>query len=147
MAEAVLAFEDVELFRGRRRVLAGVRFAIRAGEAWALIGRNGAGKSTLLLAALGTLKPRRGAVRRAPVRIGVRAFPGSGPVAEPRTAVAHFARDELRGGERRVGPLHVALVRRDHGHAATFEMEPEDGCSVGSRREIDEEGFIEPTPT
>lgn len=66
MGEPVLAFEDVELFRGRRRVLAGVSLVVRAGEAWCLVGRNGAGKSTLMLAALGTLRPRRGTVRRAP---------------------------------------------------------------------------------
>ena len=65
MAESVLAFEDVALRRGRRPVLEAVSFAVAAGESWALIGRNGAGKSTLLLAALGTLRPHRGAVGRA----------------------------------------------------------------------------------
>jgi zinc transport system ATP-binding protein len=65
-ADPVLAFEGVELRRGRRAVLAGLGFAVEAGQAWFLVGRNGAGKSTLLAAALGALHPARGRIERAP---------------------------------------------------------------------------------
>ena len=63
-----------------------------------------------------------GSVRLTPVRIGVRAFRGSGPNPPPRTAIAHFSRDELRTGVRRVGRLEVELDRAGQDDAATFEL-------------------------
>ncbi len=62
-----------------------------------------------------------GRVRLSAVRLGARAFPGSGPEAKPRDALTHFAADELLPGSRRVGPLEVDLERAHHGYAATFE--------------------------
>ena len=61
-------------------------------------------------------------VRLTPVRLGVRAFRGSGPNPPPRTAIAHFSRDELRTGVRRVGRLEVELDRAGQDDAATFEL-------------------------
>jgi iron complex transport system ATP-binding protein len=51
----LLAFDQVSLRRGSRRVLDAVSFSIRPGEVVGLLGPNGAGKSSLLRAALGLL--------------------------------------------------------------------------------------------
>ncbi len=64
-------------------------------------------------------------LRLAPVRIGARAFVGAGPLPDAGAAVVHFAADELASGERRVGPLHVFLVRHEQNHSATLEIEIE----------------------
>ena len=63
MAEALLEVRG--LGKGYRRgpVLRGVSFALRAGEAVALLGSNGAGKSTLLGCLTGDRLPDRGEVR------------------------------------------------------------------------------------
>ena len=57
--------ETVALVRrfGRRRAVAGVDLAIRAGECVALFGPNGAGKTTLLRLLAGLLRPTSGEVR------------------------------------------------------------------------------------
>ena len=48
--EPVLAFQDVGVrsATGDATLLAGISFAVRAGERWAVLGRSGCGKSTLL---------------------------------------------------------------------------------------------------
>jgi ABC-type Mn2+/Zn2+ transport system ATPase subunit len=63
-AEPILRARGLTLGYGRRTVLAGVDFAVRAGEFWFLMGPNGTGKSTLLKAILGLLPPRSGALER-----------------------------------------------------------------------------------
>ena len=63
MSEPALAFTNVSLQRGERRILTRLTFAIAAGEFVGVIGGNGAGKSTLLRVALGLLTPGSGDVR------------------------------------------------------------------------------------
>src|SRR5262245_37243401 len=60
---ARLTFEDVSFAYGAHAVLAGVSFALDAGERVAVVGPNGAGKTTLLRLASGYLAPARGHVR------------------------------------------------------------------------------------
>jgi zinc/manganese transport system ATP-binding protein len=61
--EPAVAFANVGLRRGDRRILSRVTFAIEPGEFVGVIGGNGAGKSTLLQIALGFLRPTEGTVR------------------------------------------------------------------------------------
>jgi phosphonate transport system ATP-binding protein len=59
----VLAVSDLrKAFPGGKTVLAGASFAVRAGEAVALLGANGAGKSTLLRCCLRLIEPDSGSV-------------------------------------------------------------------------------------
>jgi urea transport system ATP-binding protein len=61
----MLEFDNVQVGYGRSIVLHGVSVAVPSDGVAAVLGHNGAGKSTLLRAAIGLLKPRRGAVRLA----------------------------------------------------------------------------------
>jgi len=58
----VLTLSGITRRFGPVQALAGVDFAIRAGELHALLGENGAGKSTLMKIAFGLVKPDAGAV-------------------------------------------------------------------------------------
>ena len=56
---------------GGQRVLAGVDFAIDAGEIVTIVGPNGSGKSTLLRLLIGAERPGEGRIERAPgLRVG-----------------------------------------------------------------------------
>jgi ABC-type multidrug transport system ATPase subunit len=59
----VLHAVAVEKWRGKRRVLTGVDFAVQRGEIISIIGKNGAGKSTLMAILAGVLQPDAGAIR------------------------------------------------------------------------------------
>ncbi|WP_309139034.1 ABC transporter ATP-binding protein [Nocardia cyriacigeorgica] len=59
---AVVAVHDLACGAGRREVLTGVGFEVRAGEMIGIVGPNGAGKTTLLRTLAGLTKPRRGRV-------------------------------------------------------------------------------------
>ncbi len=58
----MIEFVNVDLDRGRRLVLEGVNWRVRAGEHWAIVGANGSGKTSLLQVATGYLWPTRGSV-------------------------------------------------------------------------------------
>jgi len=63
LSDPAVAFANVSLLRGERRVLDRISFAIAPGEFVGVIGGNGAGKTTLLLLALGLLAPNEGEIR------------------------------------------------------------------------------------
>ena len=67
-----MRFEGLWVRYGRRApwVLRGVTAALDPGQVAVVLGRNGVGKSTLLRAAVGLLRPGRGAVVDRPRRIG-----------------------------------------------------------------------------
>jgi ABC-2 type transport system ATP-binding protein len=57
-----LQADQLHVLRSGKEVLAGVSFAVAAGEIYGLLGGNGAGKSTTLATFLGFLQPRAGRV-------------------------------------------------------------------------------------
>ena len=58
-----LIAEDLVIDRGSRRVIEGLSFTVRRGEALVLTGANGIGKTTLLRTLAGFIRPFRGSVR------------------------------------------------------------------------------------
>src|SRR5262249_54991237 len=62
MSDPALEFRKVNAAYGRAQVLFGVDFALRPGEALALLGRNGAGKTTTLKTAMGLLPSLSGII-------------------------------------------------------------------------------------
>ena len=58
----MLKISEVHAGYGATPILFGVSLDVREGEAVALLGRNGMGKTTLMKAAMGFLKPWRGAI-------------------------------------------------------------------------------------
>ena len=69
VADPLVHVEALERSYGYRRALAGVDFALEAGECLALFGPNGAGKTTLLRVLAGLLKPSAGRARIAGVEL------------------------------------------------------------------------------
>ncbi|MBS0899039.1 ABC transporter ATP-binding protein [Pantoea dispersa] len=63
MAEAMLAFEQVDVFYGPVQALKQVSLTVAEGETVALIGANGAGKSTLLMSIFGQPRIASGEIR------------------------------------------------------------------------------------
>jgi phospholipid/cholesterol/gamma-HCH transport system ATP-binding protein len=66
----LIEVEKLEAWYGRRRILHGVDFAVKAGEIRVIMGGSGSGKSTLLRHLLGLHKPRGGTVKLLGVDIG-----------------------------------------------------------------------------
>jgi ABC-type glutathione transport system ATPase component len=60
---SLLSVETLGLRREDRWTLRGVRFELRPGEAWGVVGESGAGKTTLMNLVLGLLEPTEGSVR------------------------------------------------------------------------------------
>lgn len=58
-----LIAEDLVIDRGSRRVIEGLSFTVRRGEALVLTGANGIGKTTLLRTLAGFIRPFRGSIR------------------------------------------------------------------------------------
>ena len=71
---ALLRFDNVELYYDHVYALKGVSLEVREGETVALIGANGAGKSSILRAITGLKKPRAGEIHFSGRRID-----GAGP--------------------------------------------------------------------
>jgi ABC-type Mn2+/Zn2+ transport system ATPase subunit len=61
-ATAMIEFDNVTLGYRRRVVVSDLRFTIRRGEFFGIVGANGAGKTTILRALLGMLRPLRGKI-------------------------------------------------------------------------------------
>jgi len=59
---SAVAFENVTLSYGGRRVLCDVSFSIPQGAFVGLLGANGAGKTTMLCAILGLIRPVSGTI-------------------------------------------------------------------------------------
>jgi len=59
---SVVEFREVSYEIGGRTILAGVSFAVEAGETLVLLGRSGSGKTTALKMTNGMLRPTRGQV-------------------------------------------------------------------------------------
>src|SRR5260221_903791 len=60
-APLLVCIRQADVFLGRRRVLHGIDWEMRADENWAVLGPNGAGKSTFLKLVFGDLHPAAGA--------------------------------------------------------------------------------------
>lgn len=58
-----LIAEDLVIDRGSRRIIDGLSFAVKGGEALVLTGANGIGKTTLLRTLAGFIRPFRGVIR------------------------------------------------------------------------------------
>ncbi|MFT3790151.1 MAG: ATP-binding cassette domain-containing protein [Rudaea sp.] len=69
-SQPLIEVEKLEAWYGRRRILKGVDFDVRAGEIRVIMGGSGSGKSTLLRHLLGLRRPRGGAIRLLGVDIG-----------------------------------------------------------------------------
>ena len=111
MAEAALGVERLSLAFGGLRVLAGVSFAVRAGELLALIGPNGAGKTSILNCIGGIYRPSGGRVL-----FEGRDVTGARPHAMARLGLARtFQHGELFG---HMTVLENLLVAR-HARVAT----------------------------
>ncbi len=82
VAEALIAFEDVDLSLGGKLVLSGITLAIRKGEFLSVVGPSGCGKTSLINLAAGFLTPSKGRV----------AYEGK-PVAGPRRDIAIVFQD------------------------------------------------------
>jgi ATPase subunit of ABC transporter with duplicated ATPase domains len=67
----IVAFKDVVMAHGARRLFGPLSFEIRGPERLAIAGVNGSGKTTLLRLIAGELKPTAGEVRRRTDRIAV----------------------------------------------------------------------------
>lgn len=63
-SSTLIAFEDVSLRIGERRILEGITWHVRRGQQWVVMGSNGAGKSTLLGAVAGRVPAVAGRIYR-----------------------------------------------------------------------------------
>jgi branched-chain amino acid transport system ATP-binding protein len=85
----LLALDDIAAGYGEAQVLAGISFALREGEALALLGRNGTGKTTLINTIIGLTRRRGGSISLAgrditKLRPDQRALAGIGWVPQER---------------------------------------------------------------
>jgi energy-coupling factor transport system ATP-binding protein len=69
-ATPLITVRNLDLDRGRARVLHGIDLDVRAGEFVAIVGANGAGKTSLVQAIAGVVPPPRGSVRIGELDVG-----------------------------------------------------------------------------
>lgn len=60
--EPLLRCEDVEVFRGNKRILGPISWQINSQERWVILGPNGSGKTTLLQLLASLIHPSKGSV-------------------------------------------------------------------------------------
>ncbi|MBM3655570.1 MAG: ATP-binding cassette domain-containing protein [Actinobacteria bacterium] len=60
--EPLLRCEDVEVFRGNKRILGPISWQINSQERWVILGPNGSGKTTLLQLLAALIHPSKGSV-------------------------------------------------------------------------------------
>jgi zinc/manganese transport system ATP-binding protein len=113
-----VAFDRVSLFRGDKRVLADVSFAVEEGEFVGLLGPNGAGKTTLLKAILGLIPAQSGRITvhgKSPRR----GNPAAGYMPQVRRAVGEHGLSgeafvlSVAGGHRWGIPVPTSAERRE----------------------------------
>lgn len=59
----VLEVNDLKKFLGKREIIKGVSFSIKAGEIFGFLGANGAGKTTTIRMLVGLIKPDSGTIK------------------------------------------------------------------------------------
>ena len=135
-----LSANEIAIERGGRRVLSGVSFEARAGEALLLVGPNGSGKSSLLRAVAGFLPLAAGTFRfeggSAEAAIGEQAhYLGHADALKSALTAGEnlaFWADALGGDSRRAAWV-AALDRLGLAHVADF---PTRALSAGQKRRV-----------
>jgi len=135
---SAVAFDQVTLTYGGRRVLSDVSFSIPQGAFVGLLGANGAGKTTMLRAILGLVRPAGGAISV----LGpppTRGNPAIGYMPQARRALTHMGISGLdfvltaAGGHRWGWPVASAAEKE-----AAFKALEEVGATDLARRPLAE---------
>ena len=112
----LLEIDGLTVGAGGRTLLSGLTLAVRAGEAWCILGANGAGKTTLLNTCVGLHRPEGGRIR-----IGGRPIAGQdlGELARMRGFLPQFIHDSFSASA-----LDIVLTGR-HPHLTRWQWEGE----------------------
>lgn len=131
----VLELDDVNFAYGERPALDGVSFAVRRGEAVALVGPNGCGKSTVLRLCVGLDVPDAGTLRVAGERVDAQSMANAGFAKRLRQRVGFVfqdsdvqlfcptVRDEVAFGPRQMGLSEDEVAQRTNDCLALLGIE------------------------